>query len=818
MASETSAALRIIFSADSEQLDAAIRTLNSKLEQTGKRMQKMGRTMTRNVTAPLVAIAGASLKTAVDFEFAMAKVQAVSGFTAQEMQKLSNSAQDFGAKTAFSASEVAELQKELAKLGFESGEIIDLTDGVLSLAQAFDLELGDAAEKVALTLNRFGLEADQSGRVADVMAKSFGSSALDAEKFEEAMKTVGPVAKSLGFELEEVTGILGVLANNGISGSIAGTKLTRVLSVMAKEGIDVKDGFAQLLTETTSVKDAFDRFGARGAGIVPILQENSDEVGRLTEEFHNAAGTASEARAVMDDTAQGALARMRSALEAAAIKIGDALLPSFLMLVDKVTSLATSFGNLNPATQKFIIGLGGVAAAVGPALSGLGRMMINLQGLVPLLAKARTAAVALRTAALGPLGIALAAATAATIAYNYYANRHKRRLKEIEEQAKKTRKEHDRYITSLQNEGGKLSDADLNARIKQLEDQQKALGAVNVELPDYIANLAASEELTRAAYQAQQQKQELDENGNIITKKVTGDEKELADVTAELNTLILERNRRTEKKKAADEAARQAAEDAAEAERQQAAATRAATEEARRKAQQAAMDKSMKVGEQFGLAPEDFNVTGLLGALEQGTDAAADFAFAIQAPFMVAQESIEATEETVDNAMTTMEEKAARLAQIGLAVGNAFGAGMASIISGSKSAKAAIVEMIGTMVSGALRASQANIIAAMTNAGMFSGPAAPFVIPALVASGIALVEGLFASIPAMAMGGITTGPTLALLGDNPSGREAVIPFERMGQFMSMAGANSNTVVTGRLQGMDLLLSNERAGLARNRTT
>ena len=232
------------------------------------------------------------------------------------------------------------------------------------------------------------------------------------------------------------------------------------------------------------------------------------------------------------------------------------------------------------------------------------------------------------------------------------------------------------------------------------------------------------------------------------------------------------------------------------------------------------LGQGFAAAEEMGLGPEDLNVGGLLGALEGMGNLADDTAFMIQAPFLATAESIENAEQAVDESVQNMEAKTARLAKAGLAVGNAFGTGMAALVTGSKSAKVAIKDMVSTIVSGALRASQANIIAAMTNAGIVTGPAAPFVIPALVASGIALVEGLFAAIPAMATGGITTGPVLSLLGDNPSGKEAVIPFERMGEFLNMAGVGEgqHTQVTGRLQGMDLLLSNERASLARNRTT
>ena len=100
-----------------------------------------------------------------------------------------------------------------------------------------------------------------------------------------------------------------------------------------------------------------------------------------------------------------------------------------------------------------------------------------------------------------------------------------------------------------------------------------------------------------------------------------------------------------------------------------------------------------------------------------------------------------------------------------------------------------------------------------------------------IAAGIALValgsyartrlsESAGGGVPAFAQGGLVTGPTLAMVGDNRSGKEAIIPFERMGEFLQMAGAgqsNANVTVTGRLQGRDLVISNERTTFNRNRT-
>ena len=84
----------------------------------------------------------------------------------------------------------------------------------------------------------------------------------------------------------------------------------------------------------------------------------------------------------------------------------------------------------------------------------------------------------------------------------------------------------------------------------------------------------------------------------------------------------------------------------------------------------------------------------------------------------------------------------------------------------------------------------------------------------VAAAGVATVNALFNSLVKLKEGGLTTGPTLALIGDNPSGKEAVIPFEKMGRFLDMAGAGrqqvQNITVTGRISGNDILLTNERA--------
>ena len=499
---------------------------------------------------------------------------------------------------------------------------------------------------------------------------------------------------------------------------------------------------------------------------------------------------------------------MASALESAAIELGNKLLPLLEDLVGFITGLAQGFANLNPGTQKFILAVGALAAAIGPLLILVGQMSIGLSALVPLL-PAIGAALASVTAFVSAFAVPLALAAATIYIFNRALTKNKRRLEEVTEAQNKATQAAKDHISALDEEAGKLSDDELKQRIAELKAEQKEAGKSVSIIDDRVAALARNAEIDAVALQNSKKRTEITAEGTVVQKEATEEDQRAGEVAAELSALTAELTRRTEDKRKKDQAAAKAAREKAEADR---VAAEAAAEAARI----ARLEQDLKVGEDLGLAPEDLNITGLFDALDAMAGGVAErtraAVFQTQAEF---KKAMDASQQSLEE----FEAKVQRLAQIGSVVGDAFGRGVASIITGSKKGKEAVLEMVGTMVSGALRASQANIIAAMTNAGIASGPAAPFVIPTLVASGIALVEGLFSALPALASGGLTTGPTLALIGDNPSGKEAVIPFERMGQFLNMAGAGSQHVtVAGRLQGMDILLSHDRAALARNRNT
>jgi hypothetical protein len=397
---------------DTRGLNDKLGNVKKQMRQTTGQLTQMGKSLSMSLTAPLLGIGALAVKAATDFEFSMAKVQAVSGFTAAEMGRLETQAQELGASTSKSASDVGQLQLELAKLGKTSTEIEQMTEGVLSLSIAFDTELGETARVVGATLNQFGLEASESGRIVDNMAVLFGSSALDLEKFDTAMRTVGPTASAMGLSVEEAGAALGILVNAGVDASTAGTALTKSLTTLAQEGMTGAEAIEFLTTNNLSVADAFEKFGDRAGKIIPILKGTTGAFQDLTQKQIEGTGAALKARKILEDTAQGGFDKLRSAVEALGISLGDALLPMVKQMTDALAGFASRLAGMSDEAKTATLLFGGFLAAIGPAL-------IVLPNLVNGLKLMRTAQMALNKAVLANPYVAAAVAVVALSAAIY---------------------------------------------------------------------------------------------------------------------------------------------------------------------------------------------------------------------------------------------------------------------------------------------------------------------------------------------------------------------------------------------------------------
>ena len=399
------------------------------MDKTGRKMQQFGKSMSMKVTAPIVALGAVSFNVFKSFEQEMSKVQAVSGATAEEFKALSDNAKELGASTMFSAREVASLQTEFAKLGFSATEITKVTESTLALAQASGSDLARAAEVAGSTLRAFGLDASETGRVTDVMAASFSSSALDMETFAESMKFVAPVAKSAGMSIEETSAMLQIMSNAGIKGSQAGTALRRIISEIGASGKPTAEALKDLAAQGLNLADAKDEVGRHAQSALLVLAEGVDQIKPLTTELEHSGGAAQKMADIMGNTAFGAGKRLESAMEGLAISVGELVAVAVVPLVEFLAKAAGALNNMSDGAKKAIVIIGGIAAAIGPAVFILGsfqRALVAVRTATWLTTAATTAfgvAVQIATSPITLIIAAIAALSAGVIyvAYNFKA-------------------------------------------------------------------------------------------------------------------------------------------------------------------------------------------------------------------------------------------------------------------------------------------------------------------------------------------------------------------------------------------------------------
>lgn len=396
-----------------------IEEFGNKITNVANKVDKLGNTLTTGLTFPIVGLGTAAVTTGNSFEAQMSRVQAIAGATKEELKLLTNQAIDLGAKTTFSAKEVASAMENLASAGFTTNEIMESIPGLLDLAASSGAELATSSEIAASAIRGFGLEASEAGHIADVFAKAAAKTNAQTEDMGEAMKYVAPVAKTVGLSIEETAAAIGIMSDAGVKGSQAGTTLrgglTRIVKptkmvrdAMEELGVEFynSDGKMKSLTEIIdtlhkSTKGLTDEvknqalaqiFGTEAlSGMLSLVNRGSDELADMTKEFQNADGAAKEMAETMLDNTTGSLESLSGSIESAGIAIQKALAPEIKDLAKKIQDLVDDFSSLSEEEQLNIVKTLALVAGIGPLiklLSTTGKVVGNTTKGIGLLSQA----------------------------------------------------------------------------------------------------------------------------------------------------------------------------------------------------------------------------------------------------------------------------------------------------------------------------------------------------------------------------------------------------------------------------------------------
>lgn len=322
------------------------------------------------VAAGVTISAGAGIadtvKTYADFEAAMSEVKAIAGATSEEFAQLTEKANQMGAVTKFTASESAEAFKYMAQAGWDAKEMMDGIEGLMSLAAASGEDLGTTSDIVTDALTAFGMAAKDSGRFADVMAMAANATNTDVAKMGDTFKYVAPVAGALGYSIEDTAVAIGLMANNGIKASQAGTSLRSLLTNLTHPvgqaedaindlGISITnaDGSVKPLSQTLQeLRSKFSALseaeraqyaamlaGQEGmSGLLAIVNASEQDFASLTDQINNSSGAAEEMADIMMDNLAGKFELFTGSLDSMKLSLGEKFKPYLIEALDWLTN------------------------------------------------------------------------------------------------------------------------------------------------------------------------------------------------------------------------------------------------------------------------------------------------------------------------------------------------------------------------------------------------------------------------------------------------------------------------------------------------
>ena len=384
-----------------------LNSIGTSLSQNADKVKNFGRNFTLGYTLPMLYGSKRALDTFRETDdtirrVATAGTDGVASRFGEMYSRITDSAKEASRGSVYSMNQIALGMESLVKAGWSVSDSTTQVSHVMNLAKVDGLELERATQIVTDGMNAFGLKAKDTERFVDVLNTTAIKSTTDVAELGEALKYVGGVAGNLGFSIEDVSSVMGIMANNGIKASIAGTSLRSGLSrlidpskqaskAMQSVGFSAVDSsgkmkpLSQIVSElrdkTRNMTDAQRQqfaatvFGKTAMnGWLSVLKASDQQVKEFTDAVKNSSGATKDMADQMTQGIGGAMDRFNSSIQRASYTLGKSLEPMLVKTLSGLTSLVDGFEGMPSGIQAVIGSLTGLSIAIPPITWAIGGM------------------------------------------------------------------------------------------------------------------------------------------------------------------------------------------------------------------------------------------------------------------------------------------------------------------------------------------------------------------------------------------------------------------------------------------------------------
>ncbi|HCV8689346.1 TPA: phage tail tape measure protein [Staphylococcus aureus] len=373
-------------------------SMGPKLTKMGDGLKSIGKGLMIGVTAPVLGIAAASGKAFAEVDKGLDTVTQATGATGGELKKLQNSFKDVYGNFPADAETVGGVLGEVnTRLGFTDKELESATESFLKFSHITGSDGVQAVQLITRAMGDAGIEADEYQSVLDMVAKAAQASGISVDTLADSITKYGAPMRAMGFEMKESIALFSQWEKSGVNTEIAFSGLKKAISNWGKAGKDPREEFKKTLAEIERTPDiasatslAIEAFGAKaGPDLADAIKGGRFSYQEFLKTIEDSQGTLNQ---TFKDSESGSerfkVAMNKLKLVGADVwaSIESAFAPVMEELIKKLSIAVDWFSSLSDGSKRSIVIFGGIAAAIGPVVFGLGAFISTVGNAVTVLA------------------------------------------------------------------------------------------------------------------------------------------------------------------------------------------------------------------------------------------------------------------------------------------------------------------------------------------------------------------------------------------------------------------------------------------------
>lgn len=410
---------------EAEKSMSKMAEISDKLGAVSKKTEEVGKSLTKNVTAPIVGIGAAAYGAFNEVDNGLDTIAKKTGATGDELSSLEETAKNVFGSMPVDIGDVGAAVGEInTRFGLTGQALEDMTKDFLKFASINDADVETSIANVDKIMTKFGVDSNQTVNVLGLLTSASQKSGISIDALESSLENNGAALKELGFDITESVNLLSMMESNGVDTSTAMTSLSKAVQNATKDGKDAEtamreqiDAIKNAKTETEALQIATELFGKKGAAeMTQSIRDGRlsvDELsGSLTDFSTNVEDTFSATQDSSDE-AKIAFNNLKLAGSELGGTIGQVLTPILQKLSDAFKGLSNWYKNLSPQQQEMIIKIALIAATIGPLLIVLAKLIAAVQTIMTILPAVKGAILAVNSAlAANPIALVIAAIAA----------------------------------------------------------------------------------------------------------------------------------------------------------------------------------------------------------------------------------------------------------------------------------------------------------------------------------------------------------------------------------------------------------------------